>query len=54
MDAWERDNDRNRDFENAGKNVTAHCTLEIAEWFDPTGTLRKSGLLVVDLPSPKE
>jgi len=28
--------------------VTASCTPEVAEFIDPTGTLRKSGLLVVE------
>lgn len=30
--------------------VTAHCTPELAEFLDPTGTLRREGLLVVSKP----
>lgn len=29
----------------------AHCSREIADWLDPTGTLQRAGLLVVDLPA---
>lgn len=31
------------------KAVTAHCTPDIADWLDPNGSLRKAGLMVVDL-----
>jgi hypothetical protein len=30
---------------------TAHCSPELAEWLDPTGALRRAGLLVADCPS---
>ena len=30
---------------------TAHCSPELADWLDPTGALRRSGLLIADCPS---
>lgn len=32
---------------------TAHCSPDVADWMDPSGGLRKAGLLVVDLPNPE-
>jgi hypothetical protein len=31
--------------------VVAHCSPELADWLDPSGALRRAGLMIADHPS---